>query len=377
MSAPALVPNKDTILSQFAWEEDSSVREIEAGSSHVYKIKKDGSPYALKVFKADEEFTRNGETLGLLFRGSMHVLSTEMLVAYDLKTHAYEVLTEIPIADRDMTDIRIIAAVYPWMGCQFFDEEVRDMFDYYDAYRRKADGDSTQIDRHFLERLPKLCPKIITGIAEMHSRDISHLDIKPDNILLSGSFADLDSIQVRLGDLGYASECRCDKTMTERKGTTGYVAPEILKGQEYDPKKADIYSLGITLLNVHDHPVQCDLPRGSRADVIVRKYKDARGVQLQKLSRPSREYSARAYAYLSFIGKLCKICTEEYPNRRPDADLVAFIYQNRDNALLRNEIFSIISKNVLDCGKAPSLSEVQAALSAETSDPLVAAASRK
>ena len=85
---------------------------------------------------------------------------------------------------------------------------------------------------------------ILKGIQAMHEAGICHRDIKLGNILLD------DSFKPRICDFGLSFECK-DKKLKGRCGTPEYCAPEIMlkKGyQPYDGKKADIFSLGITLL---------------------------------------------------------------------------------------------------------------------------------
>ena len=93
--------------------------------------------------------------------------------------------------------------------------------------------------------------KILMAIQKLHDRDIVHLDIKPENIMLTPTGNPV------LIDLGFA--CSTDEATlyscntTDKKGSKPYAAPEFLKN---DPtslntlKKADIYSLGVTIFYV-------------------------------------------------------------------------------------------------------------------------------
>merc|ERR1711964_261100 len=68
------------------------------------------------------------------------------------------------------------------------------------------------------------------GLASMHSKQLAHLDVKPDNIMLGAKG------EVKIVDLG----CSMHKKMPirHRVGTDGYTAPEILIGARNNFKNA-------------------------------------------------------------------------------------------------------------------------------------------
>lgn len=83
--------------------------------------------------------------------------------------------------------------------------------------------------------------EILKGILECHKKGICHLDIKAENIFLDSKF------NIKIGDFGFSST----NSFLEREyGTRGYKAPEVTKDNEYDGIKADIFSLGVLLLNI-------------------------------------------------------------------------------------------------------------------------------
>ncbi|KAG9389509.1 Protein kinase domain [Carpediemonas membranifera] len=82
--------------------------------------------------------------------------------------------------------------------------------------------------------------QLVSGLDYMHKKGIAHRDLKPENLLLN---ADGD---LKISDFGLASEdaARMLKTVC---GTPNYIAPEILRSQPYDGKRADIWSVGVIL----------------------------------------------------------------------------------------------------------------------------------
>ncbi|XP_056230484.1 rhodopsin kinase grk7-b [Seriola aureovittata] len=91
-----------------------------------------------------------------------------------------------------------------------------------------------------MERVVYYAAQITTGILHLHSMDIVYRDMKPENVLLDGKG------QCRLSDLGLAVEMPKGKMICQKAGTTGYMAPEILK-QEYYRTSVDWWALGCSI----------------------------------------------------------------------------------------------------------------------------------
>ncbi|KAK2583312.1 hypothetical protein KPH14_009314 [Odynerus spinipes] len=100
------------------------------------------------------------------------------------------------------------------------------------------DGDLVPLEGdvvHFVRQL-------VEGLAYLHERNIAHLDIKPQNLVMMGTFPECD---VKLCDFEISRVILEGTEVHEILGTPDYVAPEIL---HYEPitLAADMWSLGVT-----------------------------------------------------------------------------------------------------------------------------------
>lgn len=98
--------------------------------------------------------------------------------------------------------------------------------------------DEEAIDEVHVQRMVK---QILEGLFYLHKHDIAHLDIKPQNLLLTKKFPDGD---IKLCDFGISRHIKKGAEIREICGTPDYVAPEILR---YDPISlaTDMWSLGV------------------------------------------------------------------------------------------------------------------------------------
>ncbi|CAG5129449.1 unnamed protein product, partial [Candidula unifasciata] len=87
----------------------------------------------------------------------------------------------------------------------------------------------------------RLLAQILEGLAFLHDNNIVHLDLKPQNILLTKPFPEGE---VKICDLGFACLTNTGEDIRDIIGTPDYVAPEVL---DYEPLniQTDMWSLGV------------------------------------------------------------------------------------------------------------------------------------
>jgi len=110
------------------------------------------------------------------------------------------------------------------------------MGDLYEAIRLGRGPLETEHVRDFMLQL-------VSAVEHMHSKGVYHRDIKPENIFLTQAGL------MKLGDFGLAT--MDEWTEESAVGSDRYMAPEQYDSVGgYSPEKADIWAIGICLLNV-------------------------------------------------------------------------------------------------------------------------------
>ncbi|KFQ08603.1 MAP kinase-activated protein kinase 3, partial [Leptosomus discolor] len=97
-------------------------------------------------------------------------------------------------------------------------------------------------DQAFTEReASEIMRNIGTAIQYLHSMNIAHRDVKPENLLYTSK--EKDTV-LKLTDFGFAKETTVQNALQTPCYTPYYVAPEVLGPEKYD-KSCDMWSLGV------------------------------------------------------------------------------------------------------------------------------------
>lgn len=83
---------------------------------------------------------------------------------------------------------------------------------------------------------------ILNGLELVHERDISHNDLKPQNILI-----DRANNRARITDFGVSHRLEDVWVWTKRTGTEAYMAPEVAIEGKRGKRVSDLYSLGVLM----------------------------------------------------------------------------------------------------------------------------------
>ncbi|CAL1279421.1 unnamed protein product [Larinioides sclopetarius] len=87
----------------------------------------------------------------------------------------------------------------------------------------------------------KFFRQIISALDFCHSHCICHRDLKPENLLLD------EKNNIRIADFGMAS-LQIEGAMLETScGSPHYACPEVIRGEKYDGRRADVWSCGVIL----------------------------------------------------------------------------------------------------------------------------------
>lgn len=82
---------------------------------------------------------------------------------------------------------------------------------------------------------------MLIGVKHCHENNVTHRDLKLDNLLLDGEN------NVKIIDFGFATCFPHDRKTKLFCGTPSYMSPEIVARKEYSGPPADVWALGVIL----------------------------------------------------------------------------------------------------------------------------------
>ncbi|ORX60305.1 kinase-like protein [Hesseltinella vesiculosa] len=168
----------------------------------------------------------------------------------------------------------------------------------------------------------------LNAIVYLHNKGFIHRDIKCENLLIGYHG------EVKLADFGLATSTR--HVNQERLGTAKWMAPEVIREDPYD-EKADLWSLGITLIEMMDR--------------VPPHYSVRRDEQVfQRILESASPTFTYSYPSIYCTGLVAWLL-EEYPENRPSAkDVIHEIDMHLEQGLLKmataRELSTFVSKHL-------------------------------
>ena len=189
------------------------VEELEKSKVPIFMVqsKKDKHHYAMKVYPTQDGFPHKSYRNESKFK----VLSHPNIISF-VEIEDY---VNIPYKGKNLDASFIVMELAPFG-------------DFSTLLRLTNFSKDEKLIRSYFRQL-------INGIEYLHSRNVYHLDIKPDNLLLGEDF------KLKIAD--FDSSYRGGESPIRSKGTRNYRAPEVKCVQTRNPPAADVYSAGICL----------------------------------------------------------------------------------------------------------------------------------
>ncbi|XP_038069445.1 serine/threonine-protein kinase/endoribonuclease IRE1-like [Patiria miniata] len=178
-----------------------------------------------------------------------------------------------------------------------------------------------------------------SGLAHLHSLNIVHRDIKPHNVLISQPNQH-GQVKAMISDFGLCKKLSAGRRSFSRRsgaaGTEGWIAPEMLTGEERTTTAVDVFSLGCVfyyLLSSGKHPFGDSLHR--QANILTGCY------SLDKLS-PDDLISRELISQM----------IERLPADRPTSRSILkhpFFWNREKQLMFFQDVSDRIEKEALDC----------------------------
>eukprot|EP00747_Dinoflagellata_sp_TGD_P052826 gnl/TRDRNA2_/TRDRNA2_148117_c0_seq1.p1 gnl/TRDRNA2_/TRDRNA2_148117_c0~~gnl/TRDRNA2_/TRDRNA2_148117_c0_seq1.p1 ORF type:complete len:535 (-),score=59.80 gnl/TRDRNA2_/TRDRNA2_148117_c0_seq1:209-1813(-) len=92
--------------------------------------------------------------------------------------------------------------------------------------------------------------QLALALAYLHAADVAHRDLIPENIVLNKRDLLDCTVKPHVTLTGFRLAVRTAKACTEHEGTLPFLAPEVLSREPFDAAAADVWSLGVLLLEI-------------------------------------------------------------------------------------------------------------------------------
>ncbi|KAG8771712.1 hypothetical protein FRC12_003461 [Ceratobasidium sp. 428] len=177
----------------------------------------------------------------------------------------------------------------------------------------------------YLEKRPgtdrcDMSTQICNGVAYLHQTGVIHGDLKGNNVLVSDQgvpvITDFGNAVLEQGTMQFT------ETVKQGGFTPRWTAPEILEDQVKQSREADVYALGMTILEI----ITGKLPYYYIRNVVA--LIKAVAIKKETPKRPEESIPSNSL-HGDALWLLLMSCWEQEPEKRPDADEVVEIVSLR------------------------------------------------
>jgi len=171
------------------------------------------------------------------------------------------------------------------------------------------------------EHIVFICKQVLHGLVYLHDRNILHLDIKSDNLLVDEDY------RVLITDFGASVQLESQEDVfSQVRGTPYWIAPEVLAENPRFNSKADVWSFGILvyelmnnlfppLYHITDHTEAMHIIRNSTSPPVLPNQQQWSSEAIHFLYSaltidPSKRYSAKQLLDHPFLKKEVRDCSQ-------------------------------------------------------------------
>mmetsp|Transcript_331 Transcript_331/g.1114 ORF Transcript_331/g.1114 Transcript_331/m.1114 type:complete len:443 (+) Transcript_331:185-1513(+) len=192
---------------------------------------------------------------------------------------------------------------------------------------------------------------LLEALSFLHQNDIVHRDVKPENVLCSGREWPLT---IKLADFGLADVIMednfGDKSVRGMYGTPFFVAPEVIRGENYGPG-VDIWSCGVLLYNM----LSGQLPfEGATLSEVLKRVKSG------KVDFPEEQWSSISPEAKKLVrGLLDYDPARRYSAKQALADPWFHLAATRPEKLTGNDMTLLSSKEARDRRSSVAVEDIE------------------